>query len=250
MPYGKNWKSVLNILQPSPRCLEIVKHRLGRRATALPNNVEIALDIIPLQNIQNQIENLESAFLESAIPLWTRSPIKVYEKTIYFGSRSGTSQRKAGRLLVMYSDKHSKLNPRDDNPLRTPCLHMEFRIFGTPSLERIGLFSINEMIEFDHLEFWKNQVKLYRLPNLTKTGGLVGAMKGMSKDVSSRALRKRATSWIKEHTVQTTLGQNFFVLHNAVLGCDRRLMEPHRITFKNLISQAVAKASLAPRSAN
>jgi len=53
----------------------------------------------------------------------------------------------------MYSDRPSKVT-------RQPCVHVEWRLKGKSIVESQGIYDVEQVIDFDHRQFWKAHLYL------------------------------------------------------------------------------------------
>ena len=126
-----------------------------------------------------------------------------------------------GNVMAVYADLPSKLNNTRPTKNDPPCLHFEWRANGSNSLARLGIVSLEDLILFNHQQFWITHVTLYQLPRPTDLGRLLAKSIVADANVSGTALRKRATKWISNNSIEGT-----FVMHNALLatkGINRHL---------------------------
>lgn len=63
-----------------------------------------------------------------------------------------TAGRHAYTNLVSYADKPSRITGE------LACLHIEFRARGQRSLQRLGIRCAQDLVNFDHYEFWKTRL--------------------------------------------------------------------------------------------
>ena len=235
VPYNPRWKSHLEIFQPTLDCLKQLKADLGTTVATHIAYVEVAVDLIP--STSETTNKLEGAFLRAAVPKHHRREAKRVEGTTwYFESRLNAKGQRRAHVLVVYADKPSKLKNRRHWNKTRPCLHIEMRISGADALQRAGIHAIDDLIQFRHSGFWKNHIDLYRLPNKTQLGQLIGAMQGKRHKVSDTALVKRANQWLQQNTDEEA---DQFVLHNAVRGKRRRAFDAHRVSFKQWLPNAL-----------
>ena len=113
--------------------------------------------------------------------------------------------------MCLYTDRPSKAMNASPDLSSTPCFHSEWRVSGKAALARLGLRSLDDLINFDHVGHWHDNLNLYKLPSKTDLGRLLAKLDGGSPDVSSVAHLKRANRWLDAHRID---GQ--FVLHNAL----------------------------------
>ena len=105
----------------------------------------------------------------------------------------------------------TKVMSESQNLSSTPCFHLEWRVSGKAALARLGLRALDDLINFDHVGHWQDNLNLYQLPSKTDLGRLLAKLDGGSPDASSVAYLKRANRWLDAHRID---GQ--FVLHNAL----------------------------------
>lgn len=210
MRYQARWKCRIVILQPTEQCLVLLAESLGQNIAALVTYVEIACDV-PADS-RRQAELWCNKFLASARMHYQRQPVVRYKTktTYYYGRRTHNGKRRS-HVQVLYADLPSKLNNTEPPEGSPPCLHIEWRATGSAALERIGIVSLEDLIRFNHEHFWNKHIRLYELPKKTQLGRVLAELRGDCTNVSSTALRKRATRWIERFTIGGS-----FVMHNAV----------------------------------
>lgn len=106
----------------------------------------------------------------------------------------------------MYADRPTKLSGRYDG---RPAAHVEFRFNGTNSIENIGIFSLGDLVAFDHSKFWQEKMRLFQWKSRTELGRWVAAGKGQ---ISGSMFRKYADDFETQYKVNGD-----FVLQNAVI---------------------------------
>lgn len=82
------------------------------------------------------------------------------DETIYFTPPADKLQ------LLMYTDKEA----RKCKGLK--CLHLEYRIYGLDLVKNQGIITINNLLNFDHIQLWDNLLD-FRKYNLTELGRLL-----------------------------------------------------------------------------
>ena len=75
-----------------------------------------------------------------------------------------------------------------------PCLHIEFRMTGTPALRRNGFLS-NANLLFDHRAFWQPRLRFYEF-DLSKLGRLVHNMQTRKRGQTGS---RRRGPWLDRH---------------------------------------------------
>lgn len=118
-----------------------------------------------------------------------RDPVTVFKTTAYFGPRADGNSNKLPHNFVVYADKPSKRVNR-------PCCHLEWRFCGPAALGNIGLFSLEDCINFDHRRFWSERLRLFSLPSKAEIARWLAPEKA---DVSPAALTKRANRFMDQY---------------------------------------------------
>ena len=207
MNYNANWKLKLDIFQPTIICLEQLLESFGAEINTIIVYVEFACDTPASNKAQSQQWQLE--FIAAAKLEYQQQSVVNYKGTDYYGRIKGESKR--GHIMVVYSDRPSKLNnaqPKDSDP---PCLHIEHRVKGSDFLLTRGIVSLSDLIKLDFPRFFENNTQIYKLPKLTELGRLLAHIGKSNTDVSTTALRKRANKWKSKHSIKES-----FVMHNAL----------------------------------
>lgn len=245
MPYGANWKSSLEIFQPTMECLKILRNAVGNDVRVLPEYAEIVIDVIPPPNQPLLAKQLERAFLAAAVPKYHRREVVCVKGTWYFERRTDTGKRRRPNVLTVYSDKPSKINNKAVEGA-VPCLHIEWRVSGSEAMQRIRLRALDDLIAFSPGQFWPQHVELYAMPGSTQLGRVLSRLKGGKEDASDQAFRKRAAGWMLEHSVKSTHNDEVFVLYNALKAKERRAFKPYKITFKKWLNGLKSSQKLSP----
>jgi hypothetical protein len=247
MLYNAQWKSAIELFQPTQTGLRVLQHALQDSSVAQqPSETEIVIDLIPNAAHRHLAKKLERAFVTVAVPKYHRREA-LYEKgTWYFERRTGPNGSPREHVLTTYADRPSKLSNRHIRDGDPPCLHIEWRVTGVAAMQKLGLFTVDDLIAFQHKKFWPKHVYLHALPRKTDLGRLLARAKHASNEVSGTALRRRADRWLQQYATPTVKGRSQFVLYNALRGTKRRLLERHRVTFKQWLHDAL-KSSQALR---
>jgi hypothetical protein len=145
------------------------------------NYAEFAMDIL-VRN-KKQVPKLRALLNELLVferkRCDDRFPYGQYQDTHYFGQRINLKD-----ILAIYSDKKSKVAPHSH------CVHMEIRLFGSKILKNFGVYTIQDLIDFEHEKIWAKYLDL-RDVNYTKLGRLVTGEKVGLTDSSYRRHGKK-----------------------------------------------------------
>lgn len=226
--YHSVWAWQIEIFQPSIRALKmLLKGFCGRRRTKLIY-VEFACDLIT-KNKAGALE-LRNFLMAHALPKYMRQDVLFVEHTAYFNRRSNvdadldsdeasdtTSCNKAPRNLVMYADRESK---QQGVHIKKPCCHIEWRLHGSQGFKSANVSCLDDLLYFDHMEFWKRNLPLYRLPRKTAIGQL---LREGDDEVGDAALRRLVRAFLSEFELDGAL-----VLHNLIRQRPdiKKLLEP------------------------
>lgn len=206
--YHADRKGQLTLYQPTASCLQLLRDLCGAEIGIELVYAEINRDL-GLKSV-HQLSAMRSAFIESAHMPYQRGLVSDFNGTFYWGVRSKAAHRQ-GSVMCLYTDRPSKAMNASENLSSTPCFHLEWRVSGKVALARIGLRALDDLINFDHVGHWQDNLNLYQLPSKTYLGRLLAKLDGGSPGVSSVAYLKRANRWLDAHRID---GQ--FVLHNAL----------------------------------
>lgn len=206
--YHANRKGHLALYQPTASCLQMLRDLCGAEIGIELVYAEINRDL-GFKNVQ-QLSAMRNAFLESAYMPYQRCLVSEFNGTLYWGVRSNAAHRQ-GSVMCLYTDRPNKVMSASPNMRSNPCFHLEWRVSGKAALARLGLRALDDLINFDHVGHWEDNLNLYQLPSKTDLGRLLAKLDGGSPDVSSVAYLKRANRWLDAHRID---GQ--FVLHNAL----------------------------------
>ena len=235
MSHNPRWKLRLEIFQPTIKCLEILAEELGCATAALINYVEIAFDL-PSKS-RRQVRARRNHFLASAKMLHLPHDVALDKKhgTVFYCGR-----RKCPSVLAVYADKPSKLNNARPSVGTPPCAHQEFRKTGEGAVADCGIVGVDDLTDFDHAKFWDQNLRFYKIPtNKTQLGRLLARACGADPSVSGSALRKRATRWVKKHSIFDGRS-DVFVMHNALrANPDLEKLLP-KMSFSDWLDEAVS----------
>lgn len=231
--YQASRKCFLALHQPTPRCLEILRELLGSEVNAELTYAEVTRDLQLAQSVSTQLRQVFARAIQ--VP-YQRALSVDHKGSRYWGIRSkaGSSQ---GSVLTLYTDCPSKLHnarPPSDAP---PCFHVEWRATGKAALAKLGLRSVDDLIDFDHEHHWDTSLNLFDMPRKTDLGRLLAACQGGRSDATDTAYRKRATRWIETYSQD---GE--FVLHNALKAVPKLALHLDRTDWKGLLQLAEQRA--------
>lgn len=208
MPFGKMYKAKLTILQPKPTIWSLLEAAVGRQIGVLLTYVELVIDFIK-SNIRSA-KKFKRRFLGAAHVLHQHGSVtQVVGRegaTYYFATRSRPGGGKRGNVPVIYADKLSKLQSAHKG---SPCVHLEWRIQGSAELRKVGLVTIADLQQFDHVGFWQERIRMRILPSKTQIGAILAGRK--AKTLGDEALRKRSRVMLKKFTLGDA-----FILQNAI----------------------------------
>ncbi len=198
-------KAKLEILQPTKEAFLALERCLNSSVRATPNYVEPGWDIIcknPKQAASMGQWRHVSVRFKSVRTLMTKP--EEYEIYYYAPRTMGEANGKTSRVPVEYSDKNSKLRSQYAGH---PCSHMEMRVYGIAAVQQLGLYSLADLTQFDHVAYWRKAVEIYKMPNKTALGKMVASPRQITTDYG---FRKNADRWMQKHTVA-----GHFAMHNA-----------------------------------
>ena len=171
--------------------------------------------------------------------MYLRQNVIRCEGTDYFGRRTDENASKRSNVLVVYSDRPSKINNERPDENALPCLHIELRSTGSAALANHGVVSLEDLILFDHESFWNKNIRIYQLPNLTDLGRLLVKLSGSNKDISSTALRKKARKWMNDFRND----DGDFVMHNALQATPKLVIHLKTLPFIEWLDVMVSVAA-------
>lgn len=204
--FHANRKLSLSLLQPTRKCLILLRESIGREMVVDVTYAEVARDI--LVKDATAADGLLDAFLAAVFIPYSHHTFKRYKDT---GSWYCGPPTKKGSVMAVYPDCPSKINnarPLDDD---APDFHFEWRASGKDALSKIGIGSIDDLIMFDHGRHWAERIRLFDVSNKTELGRKLAHCMGGKANASNPAYLKRGNKWISDHTEGGK-----FVLHNAM----------------------------------
>jgi hypothetical protein len=219
MPHNARWKLKVELHQPTFDCLRLLKKAFGHDIAASINYIENAVDV--LASSKDEALRIRNYLLASVKLPYLRHPVVLSEHgtIFYFGPRikqKGNKLVRNERVVAVYADKPSKILNARPSEDAVPCAHAEFRVSGSAAIADIGIVSLDDLINFDHPNFWGNSLRFYELPERKVLGYQLAKAANASLDVTDAAFRKRAANWVLKYSIQDSFGSNF-IMHNAML---------------------------------
>lgn len=183
--YNPSWPYELTLYQPDVETLKAARRLFGATIAINITYVEVARDF-PTR-WQADAKRLVLHYLRSATQRYGPKKVRKVKNGYYFG-KPGRPER-----LVLYGDRKSKLaTPAFGNP----CAHTELRFQGVPAVRAAGIFSMDDLVEFDFDACWGRRVRLWAFGSRTDLGAALGAA-GEQARVTPKALRARAKRALK-----------------------------------------------------
>ena len=205
LPFHPAWQTEIAIFQPGHRALIALQHAIQTRHRTRLGYAEAALDWLVDDYVSAQA--LHQFMLGHLRVPYMRQPVWFEQGTAYFARLAAADGTKNSRNVVLYADRESKLWPAGRR--RSPCCHLEFRLDGVGTLAQHGLHTLSDCIEFDHRAFWKDNLRLFRLPSKVELGRQLAPLP-QERRVSGTALAKRANRFLGRYRHNET-----FVLQNC-----------------------------------
>jgi hypothetical protein len=143
--WQRDYVQRIQLRRPQPTALEFLSQH-----DALLNYVELALD----WTFDCEAEKAKAlAFVDlHLVKRWHgNQQVHYYETTRY------TAERRSANNLVIYADRHCRITGEVD------CLHFEWRMRRAQTLQRAGLATVADLLDFDHRQFWRQRLLLYAL---------------------------------------------------------------------------------------
>lgn len=154
----------------------------------LINYVEFAMDIIGKN--KRQVTKLRSLLNE----LLTFERKSTAGGSYFYHGHSGNTHYFGNRhnhkdILAIYSDKESKVAPGKS------CVHIEMRLYGSGLLKDFCIYTLQDLIDYQHDSFWENYLDL-RDVNYTGLGRLVSQEK---PNLTESSLRRRGQNTFNDY---------------------------------------------------
>lgn len=187
MQYGPKWQTKIELLQPDAELLRACIDMVGERYRVLLNYAEIKLDF--LTRTRGNAKLLQSFFLEHLLIKSFSYPVWIEKGTAYFKPPLTATGKPFPFNFVIYSDKPNKETSR-------PCCHLEWRLTGTAALESVRLLTLDDCINFNHLDFWSKRLELFSPPSKAKLARWIDPD---NANVSPTMLTKRADAFLEPY---------------------------------------------------
>jgi len=166
----------LEVFQPDDDQFDQLKTVSGNCAIS---HVECAFDF--MTDDEQILKNLAYFFNRHFVHATVKDKVRTFyynnfeglDETIYFTPPTDKLQ------LLMYIDKEARKNP----PLK--CLHLEYRIVGLDLVKNEDIITINNLLNFDHIQLWDNLLD-FRKYNSTELGRLLKPSLSASENEPTR----------------------------------------------------------------
>lgn len=219
-PYAPMSAVHIKVLQPSLEFLRTLQGDLSGRYTFDVTYIEVAADFFLHKSASRK------AFLRWLVGHLTFKHLRQHvvrakgTRTLYFGRRTNKAGDRRSRVGVIYNRRSKLAGPY----IGRKCVHVELRLSGADAVRSCGVFSVADLIDFNHAGFWPAVADLRRIADNTKLGRLVG---GRAENATDKALQKRARTLRDQHRIGRA-----FVLHNALRAAPRAKGALESIDFK------------------
>jgi hypothetical protein len=191
-PFQPTWKQLLQLHQPSLLALRYIAEAIQNAACSyLINRVELAVDWITesRENADTLHRFLQESFIHKAGQRY------FFENSHSSFKRRGTSYfalKDTHHILpLIYSDRSSKLTGQ-------PCAHFEYRLLNTESCRSKGIVTLSQLIHYDILHFFRNNVHFHKKVSKLQVGQAIAAVE--SRNIASRrGYEKLCDAFLDEH---------------------------------------------------
>lgn len=237
MRMNPQWKSKIELSQPTHCDLAKIHDALAGYVQFYPNYVELNIDL--LTNSHSRACSFKNQLLSAARFLHVQNRVSAHETTLYVGKRSALVHtgivKKEPHVIAVYCDRPSKDERAKRYPSLTSCMHLEHRLYGAPAFASHGINSLEDLLSFDHAGFHNRMQRMQILPSQTELGALLASITNEPHSSADAALRKRARTWQKRHMVDET-----FCLHNALRGTPQLIEKLSEQSFTDWLESGLA----------
>ncbi len=146
--WNRDLRCRLQLHQPRAEALRLLDNSLVETKTTFHiNQVDLAIDMTVLD--QDALDWLYEFLDQHLVKRWHgKQPVCYCETTRYTGQKKWQSQQ-----IVMYPQRQSRINGQ-------PCVHVEWRARGKNKVEKIGIYDLGQLLDFDHRAFWQQRLCL------------------------------------------------------------------------------------------
>lgn len=243
--YLPRWPYELTLRQPSRRALCMLKKLLGDTIAAEPMYLEVARDF-PVDR-EREARRLLIYLIRTTTLRSYRGKVHMFKHGAYFG------KRKRELSLVAYADRLSKLKTAARGLL---CLHAELRFKGAPAVRDAGVYSLQDLIDFDFDACWAERVRHWDLGNRAKLGARMAPADPAFR-AHAESLQRRVSRALKHEKYQTSrkaddpgvpgLPRHTFALQTLVREHPRTVRAMRRLTVEEWIEKAAIAIARPPR---
>ena len=183
MPFHPEWQCRYTLHQPTPKALTYLHEITG--GTYLINHVALALDYIT-QSLSDA-ELVHDFFVRHLVKRGRGKQKTCGYKNTHYSSQEAW----VNNNIAMYADKPPKITGGS-------CCHLEWRSNKKDPVEKHGINSLLDLIDFDHHAFWKKNMRLREL-NIIKIGKVPSNNQRMRKTLMISRGKLPPTNQFKRH---------------------------------------------------
>lgn len=176
MTHNSHLDRYLELFQPKDIQFEELKAISGNCAITY---VEFAIDF--MTDDEQTLENLKYFFKRHFVHPTIKGNVQIF----YHYDFDGLGETE---YLTSEEDDHRMVEYIDDEARNDPdqkCLHLEYRIVGLGSVKKQGIITINNLLNFDHIQLWDHLLDI-RKYNLTELGRLLDLSLPASENAPTR----------------------------------------------------------------
>jgi len=237
MRMNPQWKSKIELSQPTHCDLAKIHDALAGFVQFYPNYVELNIDL--LTNSYSRAYSFKNQLFSAARFLHVQNRVSAHEATLYVGKRSALVEagvaKKEHHVIAAYCDRPSKDSRAMKYPSLTSCMHLEHRLYGAQALASHGIISLEDLLSFDHVAFHNRMQRMHILPSQAELGVLLASITNEPHSSADAALRKRARTWQKRYMVDEN-----FCLHNALRGTPKLIAKLSEQSFTDWLKLGLA----------
>jgi hypothetical protein len=167
MPYHPTWQLKIDMHQPSRSDLRKLVE-LETQCAVLVTWVEVAVDVVPLRGV-SVLELTSEIIGHSSLRGARESMAK--DRSVYYSHPRGKNG------LAIYNSRPSKLADWPEEHAAR-CFHMERRLQGKQALQRAGIITAKDLVDFDFRTFWVDVLHVFKYTDTALGNAIVSLGQG------------------------------------------------------------------------
>ena len=228
--FDRRYRQRIELKQPSHDAL----HWLAQCNEALINRAEITIDLVFKSYAAR--DDAFDFFDQHFVRRWHGKSQQIWVFKAEEGSHGARydGPRRAPNTTVFYQEEHSRITGE------VCVLHLEWRLNGLKAMRRAGIRSGQDLVEFNHRQFWKTRLLFYDVDR-RRLGRLIRNRKS-GKRSKLAAVKQTSGYWVN---IDGRTGETHRRVAGTIQGLIDRFRSAERVRIQRVLSQ-LSNAELLP----